>query len=595
MVRCPAPCDAPKEDPGLSEEESSSSVSQLVRPFGKMPPVPPPPLRSQAHQARADFEVQVQADHVAQARANRTGATSPGAMAHGAAADEYMEELLRFQENERMADREGTAGREATKEQPSNSTHGGREGAGEQVAAGDGLPAAKAPPVLPGAPCRRWFRIGARADFVNSIKPALHLLGMCEAKSAGEHAQQWHVYWSLPKWWSNPERFLGAELRDGVIINAIPGLYHALGDKPSLARLQVQCFEAFGYNSLAPLPRGSADCRFTARGFHVRRDNQTHAIQMAHRRFRDYNLASSPAERAGQGHNVWILKPVGGFNQVGIHMFNFVNAGDGASEASTLAWLQKHVPDGAWVLQEYVMDPLTFRGHKFDVRLWALVTSVEPLRVYVLRRGIPKISQMRYSAAPGTTKDQCMHILLPGTTECYRSKQAEVIWPYPNATDSEHFLAELGPVLGRKCDAACWWSTVWPSAEWRVVEVLLLARTRIMPLERRIQAAGKRYKRIVLLQPDLVFDSRGNAVLVECNMNGYMVGDAHKEYFSLQAETEALLELIGASGYPRQLRYATSLNARLDAFCEHEERGCTDTARLWTYSPSSLIRTLALE
>ena len=74
---------------------------------------------------------------------------------------------------------------------------------------------------------------------------------------------------------------------------------------------------------------------------------------------------------------MWILKPVGGFNQVGIHMFNFVNAGDGASEASTLAWLQKHVPDGAWVLQEYVMDPLTFRGHKFDVRLWALVTSVE--------------------------------------------------------------------------------------------------------------------------------------------------------------------------------------------------------------------------
>ena len=122
----------------------SSSVSQLVRPFGKMPPVPPPPLRSQAHQARADFEVQVQADHVAQARANRTGATSPGAMAHGAAADEYMEELLRFQENERMADREGTTGREATKEQPSNRTHGGREGAGERVAAGDGVSATKA-------------------------------------------------------------------------------------------------------------------------------------------------------------------------------------------------------------------------------------------------------------------------------------------------------------------------------------------------------------------------------------------------------------------------------------------------------------------
>ena len=91
------------------------------------------------------------------------------------------------------------------------------------------------------------------------------------------------------------------------------------------------------------------------------------------------------------------------------------------------------------------MDPLTFRGHKFDVRLWALVTSLEPLRVYVLRRGVPKISQMRYTAAPGATKDQCMHVLLPGTTECYRSKQAEVIWPYPNSTDGDYFLGEPPP------------------------------------------------------------------------------------------------------------------------------------------------------
>ena len=39
------------------------------------------------------------------------------------------------------------------------------------------------------------------------------------------------------------------------------------------------------------------------------------------------------------------------------------------------------------------MNPLTFRGHKFDVRLWAAVTSLDPLRVYVLRAGVPKISQ----------------------------------------------------------------------------------------------------------------------------------------------------------------------------------------------------------
>ena len=435
-------------------------------------------------------------------------------------------------------------------------------------------------PVLPGPACRRWFKIGARADFVNSIKPAAQALGMCEAKSRGEHAYAWHLWWSLPKFWV-PERFLKEYVPDGGIINVIPGLYHALGDKPSLARLQVQCFEDHGYSALAPLPAGSPDCRFTGRGWPVHRDNETHRIRgFAHPKFRAYNLATTPQQRNGESHNIWILKPVGGFNQVGIHMFNYDNGRDGASEGATTTWLDKHVPDGEWVLQEYVMNPLTFRGHKFDVRLWALVTSLEPLRVYVLRAGVPKISQWVYSSAADQTKEQCMHVLLPGTAECFASSRAQRISPYPPKTDRAEFLSRLGRVDGRACDAACWWGKVWPSAEWRIVEVLLLARRRILEQERPLKEAGRRFKRVALLQPDLVFDTSGNAVLVECNMNGYMVGDAHKDFFSLQDETEALLELVGASGYPRQLGYAKALNRHIDEFCAKEPDGCSAAARL---------------
>ena len=90
------------------------------------------------------------------------------------------------------------------------------------------------------------------------------------------------------------------------------------------------------------------------------------------------------------------------------------------------------------------MNPLTFKGHKFDVRLWALVTSLDPLRVYVLRKGVPKISQWTYSSSPAQTKEQCMHILLPGTDECYRSPRARVLRPYPPSTADEGFLAHLG-------------------------------------------------------------------------------------------------------------------------------------------------------
>ena len=600
-----------------------ASVSQLIAPFSSVDEIKLPPLLrpdgkplSTKRRARADQEVAEEAAKALKARGGSElaveAAQSDGlddlsvaelkarlkevdksteggkaALVHRlrvAAADEpptYASMLRKFQEDQKKLDEEDMEAEAGGA--PDDAFNVSAKERMTQHLLGSKLPPPSPPelrPVLPGPACRRWFKIGARADFVNSIKPAAQALGMCEAKSLGEHAHAWHLWWSLPKFWV-PERFLKEYVPDGGIINVIPGLYHALGDKPSLARLQVQCFEDHGFSPLAPLPVGSPDCRFTGRGWPVHRDNETHRIRgFAHPKFRAYNLATTPEQRNGESHNIWILKPVGGFNQVGIHMFNYDNTKDGASEEATGRWLEKHVPDGEWVLQEYVMNPLTFRGHKFDVRLWAAVTSLDPLRVYVLRAGIPKISQWPYSSAADQTKEQCMHVLLPGTDECFASKRAVRISPYPSKTDRAEFLSRLGRVDGRACDAACWWGKVWPSAEWRIVEVLLLARRRILEQERPLKEAGRRFKRVALLQPDLVFDTTGNAVLVECNMNGYMVGDAHKDYFSLQYETEALLELIGASGYPRQLGYARALNRHIDEFCAKEPNGCSATARL---------------
>ena len=47
------------------------------------------------------------------------------------------------------------------------------------------------------------------------------------------------------------------------------------------------------------------------------------------------------------------------------------------------------MPDGTWVLQEYVMNPMTYQGNKFDLRVWTMVTSLDPLRLYLLGTGIP--------------------------------------------------------------------------------------------------------------------------------------------------------------------------------------------------------------
>ena len=142
---------------------------------------------------------------------------------------------------------------------------------------------------------------------------------------------------------------------------------------------------------MAALPPSLPHCRFTMRGFNVVR--QGSELSMRLKGFRQYAASLDAAEP--EPHRIWILKPLGGFNQVGIHMYS-MDTSETESESATKEWVLKHVPEGQWVLQEYVMNPMTFQGHKFDLRIWAICTSLDPLRVYLMGSGIPKVSQWKY-------------------------------------------------------------------------------------------------------------------------------------------------------------------------------------------------------
>mmetsp|Transcript_12533 Transcript_12533/g.26761 ORF Transcript_12533/g.26761 Transcript_12533/m.26761 type:complete len:801 (-) Transcript_12533:8-2410(-) len=406
--------------------------------------------------------------------------------------------------------------------------------------------------------CTRYFKVGDRGDMRQTVKPMLKELGICEAKD-DSHAD---FMWTRP--WEVIAAFFRAKvIQPGAIVNSLGGLPQQIGQKMSLARLHVGCMKRNGYDPLDAIPKSAPFCRFTSRAFAVRREADR--LQVAYKRFQQYTQQLD-ADRP-EKHRIWILKPQGGFNQIGIHMYSMSKEAS-STEEGVLQWMTQRVPEGTWVLQEYIMNPMTYKGHKFDLRIWAVVTSLDPLRMHLLKTGIPKVSQWKFSKDVVDTKEQCIHVLMPGTLECFTDARADVLRPYPTRTDVPEWWAAMDPV-GEKF----WKNVAWPSIEFKLVELMLLARDPILHIDHSIKRKGIQYKRIFFLQPDIVLDNNGDAYMVEVNTNGYMIGNLHKDFFPLFEEQRGLMRTVGANGFPQAHKYMKQLKAQTQKFCEKSE--CT--------------------
>ncbi|ROL47978.1 Tubulin polyglutamylase TTLL5 [Anabarilius grahami] len=130
----------------------------------------------------------------------------------------------------------------------------------------------------------------------------------------------------------------------------------------------------------------------------IQRMQQTHGFQNFHIVPQTFVLPAEYQEFSSsfsKDKGAWIIKPVASSRGRGIYL---------VSNPSQIP-LDENI-----LVSRYISNPLLIDDFKFDVRLYVLVTSYDPLLIYLYEEGLARFATVKYDHATANIKNQFMHL-----------------------------------------------------------------------------------------------------------------------------------------------------------------------------------------
>jgi tubulin polyglutamylase TTLL4 len=194
----------------------------------------------------------------------------------------------------------------------------------------------------------------------------------------------WHLAWAKPVPKTQFERFRGDHAQ---VFNHFPDPW-VIGRKDRLMKTLANCRRRFG-----------ASFDFFPEGFSL--PDQLDAFRRALERNEAFIAGTFPSSTGANNSTngpLWITKPPASACGRGIRVLSHRDASKLCEDARKLSKKSKKVK--ARIVQTYVADPLLLgdgERFKFDLRLYVVVTSLDPLRVYLFQEGIARFCTAPYS------------------------------------------------------------------------------------------------------------------------------------------------------------------------------------------------------
>ena len=217
--------------------------------------------------------------------------------------------------------------------------------------------------------------------------------------------------------------------------------------------------------------------------------------------------------------SLWIVKPPGKNNGSGIYVIN--DPGE----------IPKTSGDETVLVQRYITRPYLIRRCKFDLRIYVLLTGLDPLKIYIYEEGLVRFAVNDFSLDPQLIKDNTIHV----TNFDVNRKSEKFHFNNEDPTEPEGHkwtLTALWKYLsseikhGRNKDQVDLF-TVWARIEELVIKSILCGLTSIKEelLPGRKKEMKSMYNFYKLFGYDIMLDSDREPQLIEINARPAALND----------------------------------------------------------------------
>ena len=193
--------------------------------------------------------------------------------------------------------------------------------------------------------------------------------GWTRCSGSAENSNEWNVYWAsvnTVKNIFNPE--YNIRLHDGQLLNHFPNHYELT--RKDLMYKNIKRYMKENIRDDLSLPIDEF-------------------VPITYNLPLEYTLFVEEYRKHPQ--QIWILKPISSSQGKGIFIISKIQ--------QIKKWNQQNTSKESYIVSKYLEHPHLIGGKKYDLRIYVLVTSFRPLRVYQYCHGFARFCNVRYTTS----------------------------------------------------------------------------------------------------------------------------------------------------------------------------------------------------